>query len=292
MILNISGRTDIVAFYTNWLMNRIKEGYVDVRNPYNKKLVSRINFDNVDAIMFCTKNPAPIIDKINLIKKPIIFHITLTPYKKNIEPNVPNKKTVIEGIKKLSKILGKENVVIRYDPVFLNEEYNLEYHKFAFERMCKLLDGYITTIIISFIDDYKNVRKNKNELNIKNFTKEDYKEIGKSFSTSAKNHNMTVQTCYEEETLTEYGFIKGECLSHQLAYKLTGKSFPSWKARNCSCVQMVDIGEYNTCNHLCKYCYANFNEKDIANNIKKHNPNSSLLIGELEPDDIIKERIK
>ena len=103
---------------------------------------------------------------------------------------------------------------------------------------------------------------------------------------------MTVQTCYEEETLTEYGFIKGECLSHQLAYKLTGKSFPSWKARNCSCVQMVDIGEYNTCNHLCKYCYANFNEKDIANNIKKHNPNSSLLIGELEPDDIIKERIK
>ena len=141
MILNISGRTDIVAFYTNWLMNRIKEGYVDVRNPYNKKLVSRINFDNVDAIMFCTKNPTPIIDKINLIKKPIIFHITLTPYKKNIEPNVPNKKIVIEGIKKLSKILGKENVVIRYDPVFLNEEYNLEYHKFAFERMCKLLDG-------------------------------------------------------------------------------------------------------------------------------------------------------
>ncbi len=292
MILNISGRTDVVAFYSNWLMNRLKEGYVDVRNPYNKKLVSRINFDNVDAIMFCTKNPTPILDKIHLIKKPILFHITLTPYKKNIEPNVPNKKTVIEGIKKLSKILGKENVVVRYDPVFLNEEYTLEYHKKAFERICKLLEGYITTIIISFIDDYKNVRKNKNRLNIKEFTKEDYKEIGLSFSTSAKNHNMTVQTCYEEETLTEYGFIKGECLSHELAYKLTGKSFPNWKARNCSCVEMVDIGEYNTCNHLCKYCYANFNEKEIINNIKKHNPNSSLLIGELEPDDIIKERIK
>ena len=292
MILNISGRTDVVAFYSNWLMNRLKEGYVDVRNPYNKKIVSRINFDNVDAIMFCTKNPTPILDKIHLIKKPILFHITLTPYKKNIEPNVPNKKTVIEGIKKLSKILGKENVVVRYDPVFLNEEYTLEYHKKAFERICKLLEGYITTIIISFIDDYKNVRKNKNRLNIKEFTKEDYKEIGLSFSTSAKNHNMTVQTCYEEETLTEYGFIKGECLSHELAYKLTGKSFPNWKARNCSCVEMVDIGEYNTCNHLCKYCYANFNEKEIINNIKKHNPNSSLLIGELEPDDIIKERIK
>ena len=292
MILNISGRTDVVAFYSNWLMNRLKEGYVDVRNPYNKKIVSRINFDNVDAIMFCTKNPTPILDKIHLIKKPILFHITLTPYKKNIEPNVPNKKTVIEGIKKLSKILGKENVVVRYDPVFLNEEYTLEYHKKAFERICKLLEGYITTIIISFIDDYKNVRKNKNRLNIKEFTKEDYKEIGVSFSTSAKNHNMTVQTCYEEETLTEYGFIKGECLSHELAYKLTGKSFPNWKARNCSCVEMVDIGEYNTCNHLCKYCYANFNEKEIINNIKKHKPNSSLLIGELEPDDIIKERIK
>ena len=118
------------------------------------------------------------------------------------------------------------------------------------------------------------------------------KEIGISFSSSAKKHGMTVQTCYEEETLIEYGFIKGECLSHELAYQLTGKSFPNWKARNCNCVEMVDVGSYNTCNPLCKYCYANFDEKQVQSNIKKHNPNSSLLIGEIEKDDIIKERYK
>ena len=292
MILNVSGRTDIVAFYSDWFIKRYQEGFVDVRNPYNPKLVSRINFDNVDAIMFCTKNPIPILDKIRVINKPIIFHVTLTAYKKDIEPNVPNKKLIINAIKKLSTIIGKNNVVVRYDPVFLNDKYTLEYHKKAFTKICNLLDGYINKIIISFIDDYKNVRKNIHQLNIKEFTKEDYKEIGLSFSKSAKEHNMTVQTCYEEENLTEYGFIKGECFSHEQAYQLTGKSFPNWKARNCSCVEMVDIGVYNTCPHFCKYCYANFDEKKVKRNIKEHNSNNSLLIGDLALDDIIKERVK
>ena len=295
MILMVSGRTDIVAFYSKWFMNRYHAGYVDVRNPFNPKLVSRIQFDNVDAIMFCTKNPIPIINHLKEINKPILFHVTLTPYKKDIEPNVPNKKTIIEAIKEISNIIGKDNIYIRYDPVFLSDKYNLDYHKKAFEKICSLLEGHTKHIIISFIDDYKNVRKNAHILNIKPFTENDYKEIGISFSNSAKKHNMTVQTCFEEHNLVEYGFIKGECLSHTLAYKLTGKTYPTWKARkgnNCNCVEMVDIGSYNTCKHLCKYCYANFDELQIDNNVIKHNPNSSLLIGELENDDIIKERIK
>ncbi len=290
MILNVSGRTDIVAFYTEWFINRYKEGYVDVRNPYYKKQVSRIYFNNVDLILFCTKNPLPIIKYLNLINKPILFHITLTPYNKDIEPNVIDKKKIIKGIKEISNIIGKDNIYIRYDPIFINDKYNLEYHIKAFNKLCTHLDGYTNKIIISFLDEYKNVKNNKNILKYKELTKEDYKEIGLNFSKIAKEHNMTVQTCYEEETLVEYGFIKGECLSHELAYKLTGKKYKSWKARKCSCVEMVDIGYYNTCSHLCKYCYANFNEKEIKNNIKKHNKNSSLLIGELESDDIIKER--
>jgi len=295
MILNVSGRTDIVAFYTKWFMNRYHEGYVDVRNPFNPKLVSRIHFDNVDAIVFCTKNPIPIVGYLKEIDKPIIFHITLTPYKKDIEPNVPDKKEVIESIKQISNIIGVDNVYVRYDPVFLNNKYTVEYHKKAFSKLCSLLDGYVNHIIISFIDDYKNVRKNMNVLKIKEFTDKDYEEIGKSFSTSASKYGITVQTCAEKINLVEYGFIKGECLSHTRAFKLTGKTYNTWKARkniNCRCVETVDIGTYNTCKHLCKYCYANFDEKTIDNNIKKHNPNSSLLIGELQYDDIIKERIK
>ena len=113
MILNISGRTDIVAFYTKWFMNRYKEGYVDVRNPYHKKQVSRIYFNNVDLILFCTKNTLPIIKYINIIDKPIIFHITITPYNKDIEPNVTDKKIIIDAVKEISNIIGKDNIYIR-----------------------------------------------------------------------------------------------------------------------------------------------------------------------------------
>lgn len=291
MILNISGRTDIVAFYSKWFKNRYKEGYVDVRNPIYPKLVSRIHFKDVDLIVFCTKNPHPLIDFLNNIKEPIIFQVTLTPYKKDIEPNVPDKKQVIEDIKKISNIIGKENIYVRYDPIFLNEVYNLKYHLKAFKKICTLLEGYISSIIISFIDDYKNVRKNMNILRIKNFTNDDFKIIGTEFSSIAKKHNMTVQTCGEYNNLSEYGFIVNDCVSASLVKTLIGKKFPRWKVRNnkyCKCVAMTDIGVYNTCNHLCKYCYANFDESKINDNILNHNPNSSLLTGELTPDDKIK----
>lgn len=295
MILNVSGRTDIVAFYSKWFMNRYKEGFVDVRNPYNPKMVSRINFKNVDAILFCTKNPAPILKYLKQIDKPILFHVTLTPYKKDIEPNLPPKSQIIESIKQLSEIVGIDNLYIRYDPIFISKKYNVDYHKRAFEKLCSLLNGYVKQIIVSFIDDYKNVRKNEKTLNFKEFDENDYKEIGLSFSNSAKSYNMTVQTCFEDRNLSEYGFKIGECISHELAYKLTGKTFKNWTARKeqkCNCVQLVDIGVYNTCSHFCKYCYANFDEKQVFDNFKNHNPNSSLLIGYLQSDDIIKERIK
>lgn len=211
MILNVSGRTDIVALYSKWFMNRYKEGFVDVRNPFNEKLVSRIYFKDVDLIMFCT-----------------------------------------------------------------------------------LLKGYVNKIIVSFLDDYKNVRKNMKTINYKPLTEYDYEMIGKNFSKSAKKNGMIVQTCFEDRNLVEYGFTKGECISHELAYKLTGKTYKNWTARKgkkCNCVKMVDIGAYNTCKHFCKYCYANYDENQVIENYKLHDPNSSLLVGNLKKDDIIKIRI-
>ena len=294
MILNVSGRTDIVAFYTPWFINRLKEGYVDVKNPFNPKLISRINFEDVDAIMFCTKNPLPILPYLERIEKPKIFHITLTPYLKDIEPNLPPKTEIIEGIKRVSQIVGKDKTYVRYDPIFINDKYKIDYHIKMFERMCKSLDGYIEHIIISFLDDYKNVRKNKKILNPQTLTKEDYKKIGENFARIAKTHHMTVQTCFEEENLVEYGFIQEDCLGIELAKKLTGKEkHKKWKARaggKCNCVEMVDIGAYNTCSHFCKYCYANYDENQVQRNQQKHNKNSSLLIGTIEKDSIIKIR--
>jgi len=293
MILNVSGRTDVVAFYSRWFWNRYKEGFFDVRNPFNAKLISRIYFSDVDLILFCTKNPRPILEYLDKIEKPILFHITLTPYKKDIEPNVPPKGEVIECIKKISSIIGKENVYVRYDPIFISDKYNVNYHVKAFDRMCKLLNGYIKHIIVSFMDDYKNVRNHKDVLNYNEMTLSDYEIIGKNFAFSAKENNMTVQTCAEERNLIEYGFIKGECLSHELAWRLTGKTFSNWKARKgnkCKCVKMVDIGDYNSCKHFCKYCYANYDEKKVQNNFLKHDPNSTILIGNVSDTDIVKIR--
>lgn len=290
MILNVSGRTDIVAFYTDWFMNRYQEGFVDVRNPFYPKQVSRIYFEDVDAILFCTKNPIPIVKHLPNIKKPILFQVTLTSYLKNIEPNVPPKGKIIEAIKQLSSIVGIDYLSVRYDPIFLSDQYDIQYHKKSFDHMCSLLNGYVKTIIVSFIDDYKNVRKNQSILKMRDFKEEDYQEIGLSFSESAKKNGMTVQTCFEENNLIEYGFIKGECLSHTLAYQLTGKTYKKWNARKCSCIEMVDIGVYNSCKHFCKYCYANYDEKMVMSHFSKHDPNSSLLIGKIESDDIIKRR--
>ncbi len=294
MILNVSGRTDIVAFYTPWFMNRYHEGYLDVRNPFNPKLVSRINFSNVDLILFCTKNPLPIIDRIKEIDKPIIFHVTLTPYKKGIEPYVIDKRLVIEGIKRLSGILGSDNVIVRYDPIFLSDSYTLEYHIRAFDKMCKVLKGYVKKIVVSFLDDYKNVRYNMRYLRLRAFTEEDYKQIGLNFSRSAWENGMSVQTCFEERNLVSYGFTRGECLSLSLAEKITGKKPKKWKARGkkgCNCAEMVDVGVYNTCKHFCKYCYANYDEKMVNVNTLKHDVNSSLLIGRIDIDDVIKPRV-
>ncbi len=296
MILNVSGRTDIVAFYAKWFYNRYQEGFVDVRNPFYPQSVSRIFFRDVDAIMFCTKNPLPLLEYIEQLKHPILLHVTLTPYQKEIEPNVPDKKLIIAAIQKLAKILPKDHLIIRYDPIFLSDRYNLAYHIRAFERMCSLLEGSTTKIIVSFLDIYKNVKKNRPILKYKKFTENDYQELGLSFSKIAQKYGMTVQTCFEEHDLTEYGFVKGECFSHELAYHLTGKAnFKTWTSRgkgNCHCVELVDIGAYNTCKHFCKYCYANYDERKVNNNYQNHDPNSSLLIGHLTDGDIIKERYK
>ncbi len=295
MILFASGRTDIPAFYSNWFINRVKVGFVDVRNPFNQKLVSRIYFSDVDMIMFCSKNPLPMINKLDILKVPVLFHVTITPYSKDVEPNIPDKRLIIEGVKKLSLVLGIDNVVVRYDPIFLSDKYNVDYHIKAFDKLCKNLNGYINKIIVSFMDEYKNVRSNKNILKYRTFTREDYKKIGEAFSKSAMDNGMSVQTCFEDEDLTQYGFVKGECLSHELAYILTGKKFKSSnvrKEKKCECVQMVDIGDYNSCMHMCKYCYANYDEKAVSNNFERHDDNSSLLIGSIQRDDVIKVRKK
>lgn len=293
MILSVSGRTDVIRFFTPWFINRLKEGYVDSRNPFVKNFVSRIYFDDVDMFVFMTKDPRNIEQYLNLFKKPIIFQITITPYLNDIEPNVLNKNEIINSTNRISEILGKDMVVIRYDPIFVNDKYTIDFHLKMFEKLCSKLSTNIHTIIVSFLDLYKNTKKNMNVLKAKTLNEEDYRKIGIGFSKIAEKYNKTIQTCGEEKTLFEYGFIKGECLSKEFVKSIVNKEFPKWNARHnkyCNCQEMVDIGAYNTCMHGCKYCYANYSEEDIKKNLMIHYEYSSLLIGRINCLDKIRIR--
>ena len=66
MIINTGMRTDIPAFYSRWLLNRIKEVFAYVRNPYNEKQITKYRLDPnvVDCLAFCSKNPHPIINHL------------------------------------------------------------------------------------------------------------------------------------------------------------------------------------------------------------------------------------
>ena len=227
-----SKKYDYLQTFTGGLVGYFSYDYIKyAEHSLNLGSKDEEHFKDVDLIMFCTKNPIPILNEIEKIDKKILFHVTLTPYKKDIEPNILPKGKIIEAIKKLSSIIGIDNLQVRYDPIFISEKYNLEYHIKAFDNLCTLLKGYVNKIIVSFLDDYKNVRKNMKTINYKPLTEYDYEMIGKNFSKSAKKNGMIVQTCFEDRNLVEYGFTKGECISHELAYKLTGKTYKNWTAR-------------------------------------------------------------
>ena len=163
MIINTGMRTDIPAFYSEWFMNRIREGYVLVRNPYRQDWITRYELDPevVDCIAFCTKNPAPMLKYIDELKR---FHqywfVTITPYGKDVELNVPPKEQVMQNFITLSKAIGVNCVGWRYDPIFIDSTYTLERHLSDFETMCRTLSGYTEVCVISFIDIYEKVTRN------------------------------------------------------------------------------------------------------------------------------------
>lgn len=235
-------------------------------------------------IVFCTKNPLPLLDTIHLFSVPIQLQVTITGYFKDMEPQVPDKGEIIACVQKLSSYLGKENVCVRYDPILLNSKYNVDYHVRAFNKLCTMLKGYVSKIIVSFVDDYKNVRNN--HLDYHEPSNEEYLKLKEAF----EKNDMKIVSCMENKY--HIGDEKDCCISIKYAFERTGKLFKEWKARDCHCVNMVDVGAYNSCLHGCKYCYANFDSKQIVSNYKMHDVNSSLLIGHLNLDDQVKIRRK
>lgn len=299
MIIQTGMRTDIPAFYSEWLMNRIQEGFVMVRNPYNPVQVTRYSFspEVVDLIAFCTKNPAPMLPHMDKLKTyGQYWFVTITPYGKDIETNVPDKKIVMESFRRLSDAVGIDSVGWRYDPILVDATHTVEWHLNEFAKMAETLSGYTRTCVISFIDIYKKVEQNFPEARAVG-----HKEkisIGKALIEIAAQYGITIKPCAEGNELEAYGADCSGCMTVDTFENvlhnrlLIPKRTLNQRNGVCACVLGVNIGTYDTCGHLCKYCYANADAALVKINMKKHNPKSPFLIGESMPEDVIHEAVQ
>ena len=294
MIINTGCRTDIPAFYSKWFINRIREGYVLVRNPYYPNQVTKyiLNPEVVDSIEFCTKNPELMLKYLDQIKNfKQFWYVTITPYGKGIEANVPSKDKVINSFKKLSSKVGKEFVGWRYDPIFINEEFNVNKHIEKFEYIVQELKGYTKRCVISFLDLYEKVKRNAPDL--KPPTKDEQIILAKQFVKIGNQNGIEIYSCCESEFLSEYGVNTIGCRNKEFVEETIGHKLKVPKIKNtrenCNCLMGNDIGAYNTCGHFCKYCYANSNKGLVIDNMRKHNENSPFLIGGYETGDKITE---
>lgn len=297
MIINTGNRTDIPAYYSEWFYNRIDEGFVFARNPYNPQQVTRYLLDPevVDCIAFCTKNPRPMIRDLKYLSAFNQFWaVTITPYGSEIEPGVPPAEEVMESFKELSDKVGRKCISWRYDPIFLTEKYNLDFHLQAFERMVQTLEGYTDMCVISFIDLYDKTKKNFP--GVRAVGREERMKIGEEFVRIGADHGIRIYTCGEGAELESLGADCSGCLSKAVLERAIGMPLDIPKTseksaqtrEECSCILGADIGAYNTCGHGCLYCYANYDEETVKENMEQHDVYSPFLIGDFMDGDVVK----
>lgn len=298
MIISASRRTDIPSFYSEWLFNRIKAGYAYVRNPMNPHNISEVSLspELVDGIVFWTKNPSPMLHRLDELRDYVYyFQFTLTPYGTDIEKNLPSKDDVIiPAFQKLSSLIGKERVIWRYDPILLSDRYTMLYHIEHFRILCGKLAGYTEKCTISFLDLYRNIKRNIDPLGIRPLTSGQAEELTGGFCDIAKEHGIYIDTCAEEIDLGRFGVGHAACIDRERFerignYKLNIERDKNQRAA-CRCVSSIDLGAYNTCGNGCVYCYANFNQTLVDRCRGEYNPSSPLLCGGIDENDIIKPR--
>ena len=298
MIISASRRTDIPTYYSDWLLNRVKAGYVYVRNPMNDHQISRISLspEVVDGIVFWTKNPTPMLDKLDALRDYMYyFQFTLNSYGTDVERNIPSKNNVIiPAFQRLSDLIGPDRVIWRYDPIFLSETYTMDYHIRYFQELAKRLSPYTKKCTISFLDFYRNTEKNMATLALGRFSVRQQEQLAKSLAEIAHSYGLRVDTCAEGIELQQYGVEYARCIDDRLLGQLIQRPLSVKKDKNqrseCGCIESLDIGAYNTCCNGCRYCYADYIEKAVETTRGKHDPGSPLLMGKVGPDDKVTER--
>ncbi|MDR2679825.1 MAG: DUF1848 domain-containing protein [Tannerella sp.] len=295
LIVSASRATDIPAFYADWLLQRLKEGYVLWKNPYNGKFLY-VSFSETRVIVFWSKNPAPILDCLDEIGEIIpnfYFQYTLNDYEQEkIEPALPPLEQRIETFIRLSEKIGKEKVVWRFDPLILTQTTGVDELLKKVETTGNQLKNHTTKLVFSFVDieQYRKVRQNlsKSIRKYREFDEDSMQMFAAGLSRLNGNWQFEIGTCAEKISLEAYGIKHNKCIDDELMIKLfpadnalmnflgadTGRQetspFPAVRREQsirlkdkgqrplCRCIASKDIGMYDTCPHLCEYCYANY----------------------------------
>jgi DNA repair photolyase len=301
MIISASRRTDIPAFYAEWFMNRVREGFFYRVNPFNANQVSGFSLkpEDVDAICFWTKNPEPLLQHLDELDQRGLnyyFQVTLNPYSKVFEPGVPSLEQRIATFQELAERIGKRRVIWRYDPVILTSHNPVSWHLEQAEWIASQLQESTERLVFSFYDFYGKGRGRLHAalehtgIVLEDITwhghRPELDSVVEGFKAIADRHKFDIFSCSEDVDLLAKGIAHGACIDGKLIKQLFGGAPAEKKDKNqrqaCGCVESVDMGIYNTCKFRCAYCYANFNEGIIDKNIGKHNVNAPAMLGEHE----------
>lgn len=284
MIISASRRTDIPAFYSDWLMDRLREGFADVANPFNRAQTRRVDLksESVDCIVFWTRNARPLIKYLRDLDRAgyrYYFLYTITGYPKVLEENLPPLRSAVSTFRSLSRMIGPARIIWRYDPIVLSSITDEDYHIRNFENISEQLDGYMNRCIVSFVDYYRKIRARMKRLSAKENIEwidndpEVCLRLASKIADIAGGHGFVIQSCAEDIDLTSAGIVSGACIDGKLINCLFGlqqgyNKDPHQRAA-CNCVRSVDIGAYDTCGYRCLYCYANGSFRPPAADMRK-----------------------
>jgi DNA repair photolyase len=309
MIISASRRTDIPAFYSEWFIKRIEKGFFYNVNPFNAKKIKYVSLapDNVDVIVFWSKNPKPILKYLPLLDSKgysYYFQFTLNYYPKTFEPHIPDIEERVDTFKVLSQHIGKHRVIWRYDPIILSSITPYEYHLENIYKLSSQLSGYTNRLMISFVDFYGKVKmrlaKLQEEYNIEilsfqeSYLKGELHRFAEQLSGIVTTGKIDVYTCAEIFDLDKAGVRHRSCIDGSLINKIfkTDKIFVKDKGqrKECLCAESIEMGMYDTCKFKCNYCYANTSPKRIDKNVADHFIDGpSLICNEYVKEQLEKE---
>ena len=278
-IISASRRTDIPAFYAPWLMNRIRAGYCYYPNPMYPATFYRVSLlkEDVSGFVFWTRHPAPLIPYLPELDKagfPYYFQYTVTGYPENIDGSSPPLETAIKTFMALSKAIGPERVVWRYDPIILNTEISAPWHRSNFRRLADAIGSSAHHLVISIVDPYmKTQRRLGSAENGVCYSTGAYSDVLNWIAMEAADRNLRVESC-AEASLNIAGIAPGRCIDAQLLNKISGQESSSLslhkQREGCLCHGSVDIGVNNSCGFGCRYCYATSNFDRAKEMVNRH----------------------